>query len=164
MYPNLTVMDAVEIVSDVVAVVANDSSIRTLSCGVESRLFIFNGSPTPTLVLGRPIFAVDNSLSISPESSNLIYPSLGFVLASPSRISTSLPKETAPSVSVYSINYTTSSLFISEDSGSTFSLGGSIVHHNSDLVPTLVHHLDDSQTLILSSRLDRSEVYFLDYA
>lgn len=163
-YPNLTVMDAVEVVSDVVAVVANDSSIRTLSCGVESRLFMLNGSPTPCLVLGRPIFSIDNRLSVSPESSNLIYPSLGLVLASPSRISASLPKETAPSLNVYSVNYTTSSLYFSEDYGSAFSLGGSVVHHNSDLVPVLIHHLDYSQTLILSSRLDRSEVYFLDYS
>ncbi len=163
MYPNLTVVDAVEIGSDVVAVVANDSSIRTLSCGVESRLFICNGSPTPSLVLGRPIFSIDNRLSISPESSNLIYPSLGLVLASPSSISTTPPKEAASSFNVYSINYTTSTLYFSADFGSTFTLSGSMVHHNSDLVTTLIHHLDDSQTLIFSSRLDRSEVYFIDF-
>lgn len=161
-YPNLTVVDALEIDDNHVAIIANDSYIRTLSCGVESRLFVTNGSSTPCLVLGRSIFSINNTLSMTTESSSLIFPSLGLVLVPACSAFPSTTAGNTSSLCAYNITYTTSSLYCSTSNGSTFTFAGSIVHRDSDLVPLLIHHLDYSQTLILSSRLDTSEVYFLD--
>ncbi len=161
-YPNLSVVDTIEIGNNSVALVANDSSIRTLSCGVESRLFICTGSSQPRLVLGRSLFSLDNSLSISPSTSDLIYPSLGLVLAPLLHFNQSLTDSQSANLYFYSIDYTTTSMYCSSDCSSALAPIGAIVHRDHDLVPLLVHHMDYSQTLIYSSRVDHSIIYLPD--
>ena len=161
-YPYLSPVDAIELSDHTVALIANDSSIRTLSCGVESRLFTCKGSAKPTLVLGRSLFSIDNSLSIAPPASVLVHPSLGLVLASSQHCDLSSQVSQSNRICVFSLDYTTTSMYCSSDFGSTFVSVDKVVHRDHDLVPMLVHHLDYSQTLFYSSRVDRSVIYFLD--
>jgi hypothetical protein len=161
-YPYLSPVDAIELSDHTVALIANDSSIRTLSCGVESRLFTCKGSAKPTLVLGRSLFSIDNSLSIAPPASVLVHPSLGLVLASSQHCDLSSQVSQSNRLCVFSLDYTTTSMYCSSDFGSTFVSVDKVVHRDHDLVPMLVHHLDYSQTLFYSSRVDRSVIYFLD--
>ncbi|QPN56481.1 hypothetical protein I1E95_15755 [Synechococcus sp. CBW1107] len=161
-YPYLSPVDAIEFSDHTVALVANDSSIRTLSCGVESRLFACKGSAKPTLVLGRSLFSIDNSLSFAPSASVIVHPSLGLVLASSQHCDLSSKFSQSNRLCVFSLDYTTTSMYCSSEFGSTFVLVDKVVHRDHDLVPMLVHHLDYSQTLFYSSRVDRSVIYFLD--
>lgn len=161
-YPYLSPVDAIELSDHTVALIANDSSIRTLSCGVESRLFACTGLATPTLLLGRSLFSIDNSLSIAPSASALVHPSLGLVLASSRHCDLSSKASQSNKLFIFSLDYTTTSMYCSSDFGTTFVLVKDVVHRDHDLVPMLVHHLDYSQTLFYSSRVDRSVIYFLD--
>jgi hypothetical protein len=161
-YPYLSLVDAIELRDHSVVLIANDSSIRTLSCGVESRLFTCKGSAKPTLVLGRSLFSIDNSLSIAPSASGLVHPSLGLALASSHDCDLSAKVCQSNMLCVLSLDYITTSMYCSSDNGSTFFLVDKVVHRDHDLVPMLIHHLDHSQTLFYSSRVDRSAVYFLN--
>jgi hypothetical protein len=161
-YPYLSPVDAIELSDHTVALIANDSSIRTLSCGVESRLFVCKGSAKPTLVLGRSLFSIDNSLSIAPSASALVHPSLGLVLASSQHCDLSTQLSHPNRLCLFTLDYTTTSMYCSSDFGSTFLTIDKVVHRDHDLVPMLVHHLDYSQTLFYSSRIDRSNIYFFD--
>jgi hypothetical protein len=163
-FPFLSVVDAVQFDSDSVAIVANDSSIRILSCGAEARMFVCKASAKPSLVLGRSVFSIDNSLSIAPSASALIHPSLGLVLATSVQCDSPSSDFQPASLRVISLNSTTTSMYSSSDCGFTFILESEFVHLDQDLVPMLIHHLDSSQTLYYTSRYDRSVVYVLDDA
>lgn len=161
-YPYLWLVDSLVADADLVALIANDSSVKTLACGAESRLFISTGSTKPSLSLGRSLFSIDNALSVSPPASDLIHPSLGLVLA-PSALNLSHSSTSQdPVLCVYSINYVTTSLYRSNDCGHSFELVRSIDHRNQDLVPLTFHHIDCSQTLMYASRTDRSSVYIIE--
>ncbi len=158
-YPFLSIVDSRLLQDGSVAIIANDSSVRTLCCDVESRLFVTNANNPPRLALGRSLFSADSTLSVAPASSQLAYPSLGLVLSSSDSSEPMNAGSELADISVYSVDYLTTTNLISSDAGLSFILADSCRHNDHDLVPMLMHHLDYSQTLVLSSKLDRSVIY-----
>ncbi len=160
LFPSLCVVDFIRLSDQCVALIANDSRIKTLSCDVVSRLFILVPDCLPKLALGHSIFSADNSLTASPSASELIHPSLGLVFSHSDPPAGFDETEASQILSVYSVNYRSTIALYSVDQGSSFTVAFQSAHTDSDLVPLLHQHLDYAQTLFYSSKLDRALIAF----
>lgn len=161
-FPCLSIVDIAQLTERDYWIIANDSSTRILECSVDSRLFYLGGSNEPVLLLGRPLFSSDNSLSISPPGSDLVHPSLGLVLVPEPQALFAQHADHERPICLLNIDYLATTGLRAAGLGGLFVQANQIAHSSHDLVPMLVHHLDYAQTLFYGSRLDKTSLYLLD--
>lgn len=161
-FPCLSIVDIAQLTEHDSWIIANDSSTRILECSVDSRLFYLGSSNEPVLLLGRPLFSSDNSLSVSPPGSDLVHPSLGLVFAPETQALFAQHPEHERPISLLNIDYLATTSLRAAGPCGLFVQASQIAHSSHDLVPMLVHHLDYAQTLFYGSRLDKTSLYLLD--